>query len=89
MSKARAPFFNTPIKSEALGNGGTIDLNAPVILLPKPDTNKLEIILDGNQRAGSVNQVKKVKFLKAIGIPYSDWNGIQKSSLESLGNHLN
>ena len=60
-------------------------------LLPKnyPDTNELEQILDGNQRAGSVNQVKKVKFLKAIGIPYSDWNGIQRSSLESIGNHLN
>jgi len=59
------------------------------LLLPKPDTKDLEIILDGNQRSGGVNQVKKVENLKAIGIPYSDWNGIQNSSLESIGNYLN
>ena len=58
-------------------------------LMPKPGSGDLCIILDGNERSIALCSVRKIKGLNIVKIPYSEWNGISETKLESIGHKLN
>ena len=59
------------------------------VLMPKPGSGDLCIILDGNERTIALCSVRKIKGLNMVKIPYSEWNGISKTELETIGHELN
>jgi hypothetical protein len=92
--QSRMKLFGNPTEVEKKKESFLKDIDhnkwPPIwVLMPKPGSGDLCIILDGNERSIAKCSVRKILGLNTVQIPYSEWNGISKTELEVIGHSLN